>query len=191
MTMSGYRQTAPTVFSLAFLLAALSSCTHQLEVHPLPSDLADPTISSALQILVDAPALEGADHRPGITLLEWPHDNLRQAILQYADQRRTFSSVSTDQTELSLRIATKLALTARKWRYHYHVQLQAEISKAGHLVKAYLAKATAAGSLARWVSASDNDPTNSALQLALDELFAQIEEDGSLYAPDGPEAPNH
>jgi hypothetical protein len=52
------------------------------------------------------------------------------------------------------------------------------------LVKTYLAEATAAGSLARWVTASDRDPIESALQSALDDLFAQIETDGSLYAPD-------
>jgi len=167
------------------ILMVLTGCMHQIEVNPLPSNQADSTISRALQILVDAPALEGADHRPGVTLLEWPHDNVRQAIIHYVNRRGTFSSVSTDQAELSLRIATKLALAARKGRYHYHIQLQAEMSEAGHLVKTYLAKATAAGSMARWVSASDSDPTNSALQLALDELFAQIEEDGSLYAPDG------
>lgn len=189
--MSGYRRIAPAVYTLTFLLATLSSCTHHIEVNPLPSDQADSTILRAVQILVDAPALEGADHRPGVTLLEWSHDNVRQAIIHYATRRGTFSSVSTDQAELSLRIATKLALATRNGRYHYHIQLQAEISESGHLVKAYLTKGIAAGSLARWVSASDSEPTNSALQLALDELFTQIEKDGSLYAPDGPGIPHH
>ena len=176
---------------LVLMLIVFTGCAHRIEVNPLPSNQATRTISKTLQIVVDAPALEGADHRPGITLLEWPHNNLRQAIIQYANRRGTFSSVSTDPAELSLHIATKLTLMSRKERYHYRIQLQAEMSEADHLVKAYLAQSAVAGSLVRWVSASDSDPTNSALQLALDDLFAQIEEDGSLYTTDGAGVSNH
>jgi len=170
---------------LVLMLIVFTGCTHRIEVNPLPANQAQTTISRTLQVIVDPPALEGADHRPGITLFEWPHDNLRQAVMQYAQRRGTFRSVSADQAELSLHITAKLALASRKGRYQYHIQLRGEMSEADHLVKAYLAEATAAGSRARWVSASDQDPTNSALQLALDDLFAQIEEDGSLYAADG------
>lgn len=169
---------------LVLMLIVSTGCVHRIEVNPLPSMQATKTIARTLQIVVDPPALEGADHRRGITLFEWSHDNLRQAVTQYAQHRGTFHSVSTEQADLSLHITTKLALASRKGRYHYHIQLHAEIRETDHLAKTYQADATAAGSLARWVSASDRDPTNLALQLALDDVFAQIEEDGSLYAAD-------
>lgn len=169
---------------LVLMLIILTGCVHRIEVHPLPSIQATKTIARTIQIVVTPPTLEGADHRPGITLLEWPHDNLRQAVTHYAQHRRTFRSVSSDQADLLLHITTKLALASRKGRYHYSIQLHAEIRETDHLVKAYQAEATIAGSLARWVSASDRDPTHTALQTALDDLFIQIEQDDSLYGTD-------
>jgi hypothetical protein len=41
----------------------------------------------------------------------------------------------------------------------------------------------AAGSSVRWVTASDRDPIEAALQSALDDLLTQIESDRSLYLP--------
>jgi hypothetical protein len=167
---------------LVLLLILLTGCVHRIHVTPLPAGPASTTIPKSLQITVGPLALQGADHMPGITLLQWPHRDLSRAIVQYARRRETFSSVFTDSADLTLRIATKLALAARQNRYHYHIRLEAEMSEADRLVKTYRAEHTAAGSLTRWVTASDRDPIESALQMALDDLFAQIEADHSLYA---------
>lgn len=165
---------------LVLLLIVSGGCVHRIQVHPLPAGQASTTIPRSLQIIVGTPTLEGADHRPGITLLEWPPHDLHQAIIQYADRRGTFGSVLADNADLTLRIMTKLALASRQGRYSYHIRLQAEMSEADRLVKTYLAKGSAAGSVARWVTASDREPIESALQQALDDLFAQIEGDYSL-----------
>ncbi len=49
-------------------------------------------------------------------------------------------------------------------------------------VKLYLSEQTVAGSRVRWVTASDRDPIEAALQLTLEDLFSQIEGDWALYA---------
>ena len=173
---------------LTLLLILLTGCVHRIHVNPLPSGPASTTIPRSLQITVGPLSLEGADHRPGITLLDWPHQDLSQAIVRYARRRETFSSVFTNSADLTLHIATKLALTDRQGRYQYHVRMQSEIYEGNRLVKTYLAEHTAAGSAARWVTASDRDPIESALQLALDDMFSRIEADRSLYTDriDGP-----
>jgi hypothetical protein len=125
--------------------------------------------------------LEGADHRPGIILLEWPTHNLSQAIVRYAQQRGTFSSVSPDAADVRLHITAKLALASRQGRYHYQIRLRGETSQGDQPVKEYVAERTAAGSMVRWVAASDRDPIEAALQLALDDLFGWIEADRALY----------
>ncbi len=117
---------------------------------------------------------------PGIALLEWLHRDLSQALIRYVQQRDTFSSVSTNPADLTLRITTKLALTSRD-RYHYRIRLQAEMSETAQLIKAYLVEHVVAGSSVRWVTASDRAPVEAALQLALDDLLTQIETDRSLY----------
>jgi len=166
---------------LIILLITVTGCVHRIQVNPLPSSPTSTTIPRSLQITVGPLSMEGADHRPGITLLEWPHSDLSQALVRYVQQRNTFSSVSTNSADLTLRITTKLALTHRQGRYHYRVRLQAEMSEKAQLVKAYLVEQVAAGLSVRWVTASDRDPTEAALQLALDDLLSQIEADQSLY----------
>jgi hypothetical protein len=131
--------------------------------------------------MVGTLALEGADHRPGIILLQWPPHDLSQAIVRYAQQRGTFSSVSASSADLSLRITAKLALASRQGRYHYQLQLQGETSQGDQLIKNYVTERTVAGSMVRWVAASDRDPIEAALQLALDDLFGWIEADRALY----------
>jgi hypothetical protein len=173
---------------LALLLILLTGCVHRIHVNPIPSGPASTTIPKSLQIMVEPLALEGADHRPGITLLEWPHRDLSQAIIRYARRRETFSAVFTDSADLTLRIATKLALADRQGRYHYHIRMQAEIREGNRPIKTYLAEYTSVGSLARWVTASDRDPIESALQSSLDDLFAKIETDRPLYT-DQPDTP--
>jgi hypothetical protein len=118
---------------------------------------------------------------PGITLLDWSHRDLSQAIIRYIQQRNTFTSASTNPADLTLGVTTKLALASRQNRYHYRVRLEAEMSEASQLIKAYLVEHVAVGSAVRWVTASDRDPIEAALQSALDDLLTQIETDRSLY----------
>jgi hypothetical protein len=114
-------------------------------------------------------------------LLDWPHRDLSQALIRYVRQRNTFRSVSTDPADLTLGITTKLALASRQNRYHYRVRLQAEMKETSRLIKAYRVEHVAVGSSVRWVTASDRDPIEAALQSALDDLLTQIETDRSLY----------
>jgi hypothetical protein len=117
---------------------------------------------------------------PGITLLEWPHRDLSHAFIQYVQQRETFSSVSTNPADLMLNVTTKLSMKSRE-RYRYRIQLEAEIREPSNPIKTYLVEHEVAGSFVRWVTASDRDPIEAALQLALDDLFTQIETDRLLY----------
>jgi hypothetical protein len=48
-------------------------------------------------------------------------------------------------------------------------------------MKSYRAEHTAAGSSVRWVTASDRNPIETALQGALEDLMRQVEVDGALY----------
>jgi hypothetical protein len=166
---------------LVILLITVTGCVHRIQVNPLPSGPTSTTIPRSLQLTTGPLLMEGADHRPGITLLEWPHSDLSQAVIRYVEQRNTFNSVSTNPADLTLRMTTKLALTHRQGRYRYRIRLQAEMSETAQLVKAYLVEQVAAGSSVRWVTASDRDPIEAALQWALDDLLAQIEADRSLY----------
>ncbi len=119
---------------------------------------------------------------PGIALLEWPHHDLRRACIQYMQERGTFIDVSSNSAELMLRLTTKFAMSSRQDRYHYRIRLQAEMSEATRPIKTYLVEHVAVGSSVRWVTASDRDPIEAALQLALDDLLDRIEEDHTLYA---------
>jgi hypothetical protein len=125
--------------------------------------------------------MEGPDHRPGIAMLEWPHLDLKQAVLQYLQQRGTFVSVSSDPADLTLRVATKLTLTSRRGLYHYRIWLQAEMSEGVRLIKSYRSEQTVVGSSVRWVTASDRTSIEIALQAALTDLMEQIEADRPIY----------
>jgi hypothetical protein len=114
-------------------------------------------------------------------LLEWPHDDLREAIIRYVEHRGTFGSVLADNADLTLRVSTKLALASRQGVYHYTIRLQAEMREADRPIRSYFSERTAPGSSVRWVTASDRDPIESALRSALDDLCAQIEADRSFY----------
>lgn len=174
---------------IILLPIVVAGCVHRIEVNPTPSGQATKMIPRSLQVVVDAPLLEGADHRPGIPLFTWPHKNLEEAVTRYARHRGTFSAVSTDHAELRLHLITKLALSSRQGRYHYQIRLQAAMREQEQPDKTYLAESTAAGSLARWVTASDRDPIESALQSALDNLLDQIESDSSSHIDSNTEVP--
>ena len=119
---------------------------------------------------------------PGIALLEWPHRDLSHALVQYVQQRKTFGSVSTNPAELTLNVTAKLSMTSRE-HYRYRIQLETEMREPAHPIKTYRAEHEEAGSFVRWVTASDRDPIEAALQHALDDVFTQIETDRALYVP--------
>lgn len=127
---------------------------------------------------------------PGITLLEWRPRNLTQAIIHYIQERGTFPSVSPDSGEITLAITTKLAMTSRG-QYQYRITLQGEMRQAiTGVIKTYVVERSATGSTVRWVTASDRDPIEAALQLALDDLLSAIEADRPLYLPREPRRDN-
>ncbi|MBX3302395.1 MAG: hypothetical protein KF693_09275 [Nitrospira sp.] len=148
---------------------------------PLPSESSSAGIPRDLQLIVSAPSLEGADHRPGITLLKWSQSDLNQAILGYLQQRGTFASVSSEPGDVTLRVATKLSLTSLRGLYHYRIVLQGEMSEAEQPINSYHVEYTVAGSSVRWVTDSDRVPIETALRLALEDLTGRIEEDRLLY----------
>ncbi|OQW32854.1 MAG: hypothetical protein A4E19_05735 [Nitrospira sp. SG-bin1] len=167
-----------------FLLAiwvACAGCVHRIQMAPLHPNAPSLTIPRTVQAVIGPISMEGPDHRPGIALLEWSQLDLTQAILRYLQQRGTFVSVSPDPADLTMDVATKLSLTSRQNRYHYRILLRADMSEAADLIKSYRTEQTAVGSSARWVTASDRDPIQQALQAALDDLMRQIEADGPLY----------
>ena len=168
------------VFLLALCLVS-TGCVHRIHVAPVPTSAPSNTIPRSLQVTLSPPVLEGPDHRPGITFLDWPHRDLTQGILGYLRQRGTFSSVSQESGDLSLHVAAKLALNSRRGLYHYRVILEADMRDASQLIKSYLTEQTAVGSSIRWVTASDRRPIEAALQLALEDLMGKIETDRLLY----------
>ena len=171
--------------TFTMLLLALcmtwAGCVHRIQVTPLSASASSITIPRTLQAVVSPISTEGPDHRPGIAMLEWPHLDLKQAVLQYLQQRGTFASVSPSPADLTLRVATKLALTSRSGLYHYRIVLQAEMSEGARLIKSYRSEQTAVGSSVRWVTASDRDPIETALQSALEDLMRQVEADQPIY----------
>jgi len=169
-----------TMLLLALCITGMG-CVHRIQVTPLPASTSSITIPRTLQAVISPIAMEGPDHRPGIALLEWSHLDLKQAVLRYLQQRGTFTSVSPDPADLALRVATKLTLTSRSGLYHYRIVLQAEMSEAARVIKSYRAEHTAAGSSVRWVTASDRNPIETALQGALEDLMRQVEADGATY----------
>jgi len=161
-------------------LTTFSGCTHRIEVHPLPSHPASTSIPRSLQVAVGGLTIQGADHMPGITLLEWTPRDFSQAVLHYIRQRGTFTSVSGDPADLSMKLTARLSMIARG-PYVYHVRLQADMGTVTEPIKSYDVERSATGSSVRWVTASDRDPIEAALQLALEDLLTSIESDRSLY----------
>jgi hypothetical protein len=118
---------------------------------------------------------------PGIALLEWPAKDLRTATIDYIHNRRTFSSVSEEQGCLTLTIKAWLWMRSRG-EYRYTIRLESDLGPSGKPPqKSYLVQKEAVGSRVRWVTASDREPIEEAVQAALDELLLLIEEDGVLY----------
>lgn len=170
----------PWLCILLLGLTTLSGCTHRIEVHPLPSHPAGTSIPRSLQLIVDGLTIQGADHMPGITLLEWTPRDFSRAVLHYIRQRGTFTSVSGDPADLAMKLTGRLSMVSRG-PYVYHIRLHADMGTATDPIKSYDVERSATGSSVRWVTASDRDPIEAALQLALEDLLTNIESDGSLY----------
>jgi hypothetical protein len=165
---------------LAWLCLGFSGCLHTIHVTPEPGTVAGDPIPLTLKVDVMGFALEGADHMPGIGLLEWTWQDFRQGVINYIEKRRSFRSVGTGPAEMTLSLKAALAMRSRD-RYLYILRLEAALSSAKNpAIASYTVETQAAGSFARWVTASDRDPINRALQEALDELLTRIEADRHL-----------
>jgi hypothetical protein len=168
-------------FFVLFLLLSLQGCTHKISVTPVSPVTSSAPIEQSLRVQVPFLALEGADHMPGIAMLEWPAKNLRSALIDYVRQRHTFSAVSDEQGSLTLTVKPWLWMRSRG-EYRYIVHFESDLGPTGKPpIKSYVVEKEAVGSRVRWVTASDQDPIAEAVQAVLDDLFLQIEEDATLY----------
>jgi hypothetical protein len=126
-------------------------------------------------------AVEGADHRQGIALLEWPAQDLRSAAIDYIQSRRTFASVGDKPADLTLTVKAWLTMRSRN-NYHYNLRLESALGPSENPpIKSYLVEKETVGSSVRWITASDQSPIAEAVQAALDDLLSQIEVDHLLY----------
>jgi hypothetical protein len=115
---------------------------------------------------------------PGIVLLEWPSEDLRDGIIDYVRKRGTFRSVEKDAGTMMLTVKAWLTLRAPD-HYRYHVHLEADFGKIDQPpIGTYVGSSQAKGSTVRWVTASDREPIQTATTHALDNLLSQIEADG-------------
>lgn len=173
------RQSARIILS-GLLLVSLG-CVHRIHVTPAPPAVSPIAIAQSLQVIVPFLALEGADHRPGIILLEWPAQDLRSAVISYIRSRQSFTSVGDQPADLTLTIKAWLKMRSHD-SYYYLLRLESTLGPAEKPpIKSYLAEKETVGSSVRWVTASDQTPIAEAVQTALDDLLSQIEADHLLY----------
>jgi hypothetical protein len=159
----------------------LQACVHSIHVTPVAGVSLTHAIDQTLRVDVPFLALQGPDRMPGIALLQWPAADLRNAIIEYAKQRGTFLGAGDDEGALTLVVRAWLFLRSRE-AYRYTVHLEADLGPTGKSpTKSYVVQKETVGSRVRWVTASDQEPIAAAVQAALDDLFAQIEEDAALY----------
>lgn len=117
----------------------------------------------------------------GITLLEWPAQDLRTAAIDYIQARQTFASVGDKPADLTLTVKAWVTMRSRS-NYHYSLRLESALgSSEKPPIKSYLVEKEAVGSSVRWITASDQTPIAEAVQAALDDLLSQIEADHLLY----------
>ena len=154
-----------------------AGCVHRIHLPSLAADVATASIPATAQVVMPFLAIEGADHMPGITLLEWPVSDLRRTAIDYFNQRQTFRSVGLYPAALQLVIKAWLTLRAPD-RYLYRIHLESDLSVPGkNFVKTYAAEAEAFGSSVRWSTSSDQQPIMEATLEALRQLALQIEQD--------------
>ena len=180
--MNGFRllrQSARILLSGLLLLCC--GCVHRIHVAPVSPGVSPTVIPQSLQVVVPFLALEGADHRQGIILLDWPMQNLRTAVINYIQSRRTFTSVDDKPAALTLTVKAWLKMRSSS-NYHYNLRLESALGSSDKTtIKSYLVEKETVGSLVRWVTASDQTPIAEAVQAALDDLLFQIEADHLLY----------
>lgn len=156
-------------------------CVHRIHVTPTPPTVSPNPISQSLEVIVPFLAVEGADRRPGIALLDWPARDLRAAVIDYIQLRRTFISVGDKPADLTLIVNAWLTMRSRG-NYRYALRLESTLSPSGNQpIRSYLVEKETAGSSVRWVTASDQSPIAETVQAALDDLLTQIEADHFLY----------
>ena len=169
-----------TILISGLLLFSLG-CVHRIHVTPTPQAASPATIPQSLQVIVPFLAVEGADHRQGITLLDWPVQDLRSAAIHYIQSRQTFTSVGEKPADLTLTIKAWLTMRS-SGNYHYRLRLESALGRSEQPpTKSYLAEKETIGSSVRWITASDQIPIAEAAQAALDDLLTQIEADRLLY----------
>jgi hypothetical protein len=173
-------------YHLLILLVSIGileiGCVHRIHLPSLADDVATASIPMTLQLDMPFLAIEGADHTPGIPLLEWPVQDLRRAALDYFTRRQTFRAVGLEPAELRLVIKAWLTLRAPD-RYLYRVHLESELSFPGQKpLKTYADEGEAFGSSVRWITASDQQPIMEATTQALRQLTLQIEQDQEIIA---------
>jgi hypothetical protein len=167
------------VFALCLLL--LEGCAHSIHVTPVAPSVSTSPIDHVLQVQVPLLALEGADRMPGIMMLDWPVNDLRQAVIEYARQRRTFTEVHDTHGDFTLTVRAWLWLRSRE-AYRYILHLDSDLGRTGQpSIKSYMVEKETVGSRIRWATASDETPIAAAVQAALDELFDHIEQDAELF----------
>jgi hypothetical protein len=163
------------------LLLLCWGCVHRIHVAPAPPGVSPTAIAQSLQVIVPFLALEGADHKPGITLLEWPVEDLRTAAIDYIQSRRIFTSVGDNPAGLTLTVKAWLKMRS-SGNYYYSLRLESALGPSEMPpIKSYLAEKETVGSSVRWITASDQNPIAKAVQAALDDLLSQIEADHHLY----------
>ena len=156
-------------------------CVHRIHVTPTPPAVSQASIEKSLQVVVPFLAVEGADHRQGITLLDWPTQDLRSAAIHYIQSRQSFTSVGDKPAELTLTIKAWLTMRSSD-NYRYRLRLESALGRTEQLpTKSYLVEKEAVGSSIRWITASDQIPIAEAAQAALDDLLTQIEADRLLH----------
>jgi hypothetical protein len=170
-----------SLFLLVLFVPLSGGCVHRIHVAPVPSTTAEKPILSTVQVIVPFLAVEGADHMPGIALFDWPAKDLQAAAIDYIGKRHTFTSVSESQGNLILTMKSWLTMRSKE-EYRYLLRFESDLGPAGKPpIKSYLVEKEESGSAVRWVTASDQDPIQRAVQAGLDDLLAQIEADASLY----------
>jgi hypothetical protein len=166
---------------LSGLLLLSWGCVHRIHVAPAPSAVSPDTIAQSLQVIVPFLALEGADHMPGIDMLEWPAKDLRSAAIDYIQSRQTFASVGDKPGDLTLTIKAWLTMRSKS-NYHYKLHLESALGQPEKPpIKSYLVEKVSEGSSVRWITTSDQTPIAETVQAALDDLLTQIEADRLLY----------
>ena len=173
------RQSSRILFGGLLLLSW--GCVHRIHVTPATPALSPVTIAQSLQVIVPFLAIEGADHRPGIALLEWPAQDLRSATIDYIQSRQTFASVGDKPADLTLTVKAWLTMRS-SGDYRYSLRLESALGPSENPpIKSYLVEKETVGSSVRWITASDQNPIAEAVQAALDDLLTQIEADHHLY----------